>query len=378
MATSQADTTKSASAAVTVDAPAAASNVSVSISPTSATVSSAGTQQFTATVSGSTNTVVTWSATAGSISASGLYTAPTVTSNTTVTVTGTSQADTTKSASAKVTVSAPSTASLILLRETVESWTNRDYGLGTNVGSNSSGAGYLYDNQNVGGSIAMGMTATPNAQASPAAGSDSVYLWEPTQSWNYSGQEWWLRTSFYFPSSASSIVFNPGEAPYQPTTGIFNWFLELHNDSNYGPGEDSPICFGILTDGPVSTSVGKNPRMFVRLQGGPDSALQMRYVYENGLGTSSSPGVPLQYDHWYPLLIHVLLSPTAGIFEWFEGSTTIYSNLDLPTLYTRANGSISYTSLTLDNYRLHATWNSTIYMGPLAVGPTEESVMSAF
>jgi len=76
----------------------------VSISPTAATVTSGSTQQFSATVTGSTNTAVTWSATAGSVSSSGLFTAPTVSTNTTVTVTATSQALTSQSASATVTV----------------------------------------------------------------------------------------------------------------------------------------------------------------------------------------------------------------------------------------------------------------------------------
>jgi hypothetical protein len=83
------------------------SGVTVSVSPTAATVASGGAQQFTATVTGSTNTAVTWTATAGSISSSGLLTAPTVSAKTTVTVTATSQADTTQTASAPVTVTPP-------------------------------------------------------------------------------------------------------------------------------------------------------------------------------------------------------------------------------------------------------------------------------
>jgi hypothetical protein len=82
-------------------------SVAVSISPTAATVTSGSTQQFTPTVTGSTNTGVTWTATAGSVSSSGLFTAPTVSANATVTVTATSQADTTQSASATVTVTTP-------------------------------------------------------------------------------------------------------------------------------------------------------------------------------------------------------------------------------------------------------------------------------
>jgi hypothetical protein len=49
---------------------------SITITPASAVVMPGATQQFTATVSGTTNTV-TWSATAGTVSSNGLYTAPT-------------------------------------------------------------------------------------------------------------------------------------------------------------------------------------------------------------------------------------------------------------------------------------------------------------
>jgi hypothetical protein len=80
------------------------SGVAVSISPTSATVASGATRQFTATVTGSTNTAVTWSATSGTVSSSGLFTAPTVSANTTVTITAISQADSSQTATATVTV----------------------------------------------------------------------------------------------------------------------------------------------------------------------------------------------------------------------------------------------------------------------------------
>lgn len=112
------------------------SNVSISVSPTSASMGFGATQQLTATVSGTTNTAVNWSISpsgTGSISTSGVYTAPSaqlpavgtprvvsvlpgqtfssvdfavnaVPQSTSVTVTATSQADTTKSASAKIAI----------------------------------------------------------------------------------------------------------------------------------------------------------------------------------------------------------------------------------------------------------------------------------
>ena len=103
-ATSAADTTVSASATVTVTT---AGSVSVSITPTTATVAAGATYQFSASVTGSTNTAVTWTTTGGTVSTAGLYTAPATAG--TYTVKATSVADTTKSASATVTVTSTGT-----------------------------------------------------------------------------------------------------------------------------------------------------------------------------------------------------------------------------------------------------------------------------
>ncbi|MEJ2007153.1 MAG: hypothetical protein P8Z30_03200 [Acidobacteriota bacterium] len=141
--------------------PPPTSSVTVTISPTCATVGYGGTQQFTATVTGSTNTTVDWtvsnansssSTEIGSIdSSSGLYTAPAATSlpaspspssvtvmagNTTpnvdisvpplnsitsVTVTAASQADPSQSASATVTLSG---VSMLAVGQCVQSTTS--------------------------------------------------------------------------------------------------------------------------------------------------------------------------------------------------------------------------------------------------------------
>jgi len=115
-ATSAADTTKSASAKITIDASTAA--VTVSVSPTSASVTAGKTKQFTASVSGTTSTGVTWqvnsvtsgNSTVGTVSTSGLYTAPSsVPSGGSVTVTAVSSYETTASAKATVAVTAAAT-----------------------------------------------------------------------------------------------------------------------------------------------------------------------------------------------------------------------------------------------------------------------------
>jgi hypothetical protein len=80
----------------------------VSVAPSTATLFSGQTQQFTPTVNNSANPAVTWTtspAGVGSISSSGLYTAPSiVTALQKVTITATSQADTSKSGTAGVTL----------------------------------------------------------------------------------------------------------------------------------------------------------------------------------------------------------------------------------------------------------------------------------
>ncbi len=101
-ATSTADSTKSAIATVSVTS--TTPTVSVSVTPASANVQGGGTQQFTATVSGTSNTAVTWHANVGTINSSGVYTAPTTAG--TATVTATSLADPTRSATATVQITA--------------------------------------------------------------------------------------------------------------------------------------------------------------------------------------------------------------------------------------------------------------------------------
>jgi hypothetical protein len=93
--------------------------VTVAISPTSAPLTAGTTQQFAATVQGTSNTAVTWSVDnvsggnsgSGTVNPLGLYTAPSQAG--THNVTATSMADTTKSASATVTVTAGAVTVLI-------------------------------------------------------------------------------------------------------------------------------------------------------------------------------------------------------------------------------------------------------------------------
>ena len=119
-AVSVADPTRSGAAQVTIAAaPPAPPPVGVSIAPGTASLQTGASQEFTATVTNTTNATVTWQvngttggdATVGVISASGVYSAPSlVPSPATVSVTAVSAVDPTRSGSAQVTISAPSNA----------------------------------------------------------------------------------------------------------------------------------------------------------------------------------------------------------------------------------------------------------------------------
>lgn len=103
MATSEADTTKSASATVTLLPP-----ITVTVTPGAVSLSDGQTQQFTAAVANSSNTAVTWKITpagVGTIDTNGRYTAPTsVAAQQSVTITATSQADPSKAGTAVATL----------------------------------------------------------------------------------------------------------------------------------------------------------------------------------------------------------------------------------------------------------------------------------
>ena len=145
-ATSVADQTKYASATVSLAPLPPPAVVAVTVTPGSASVTIGATQQFAASVTGTSNTAVTWtvsgagcsSTSCGTISSSGVYTGPAaVPASDSVTVTATSVADTSKSASATLSLVPPqiagynlvwqdpfSTLSLCTTNVTVCNWYN--------------------------------------------------------------------------------------------------------------------------------------------------------------------------------------------------------------------------------------------------------------
>ena len=113
----QSNQSKNASAVVTIST-TPPEQISVSISPSSVTLLRNQTQQFTVSVTGTTNTAVTWNiseSNGGIITSSGLYTAPNITG--TFNVVAVSQANPSKNATATITIINQTTTQSVFCEE---------------------------------------------------------------------------------------------------------------------------------------------------------------------------------------------------------------------------------------------------------------------
>jgi len=147
--------------------------ITISVAPTAASVAVGNTQQFTATVTGTSNTAVAWSvaggASNGTISSSGLYTAPaTVPNPPQATVTATSQADSTKSASATVTVTTatPSSVSVSPSAASVANFGTQQFTASVN-GAPSTAVNWQV-NSMAGGNQTIGFISTSGLYVAPS------------------------------------------------------------------------------------------------------------------------------------------------------------------------------------------------------------------
>ena len=168
--------------------------INISISPTTATVAAGGTQQFQASVTGTSNTAVEWqvngvtggTAASGTISTSGLYTAPVTTGGLQVTVTAVSSADSTKTANAAVMVSAAAMGTVIIAPTSATLGAHMTQQFTATVsGENNSSMTWSVDgvnggNNNVGTISSNGLYTAPSSAGSHTVTATSVA--DPSQS----------------------------------------------------------------------------------------------------------------------------------------------------------------------------------------------------
>ena len=298
-ATSVADPTKSASATVTIVAAAA---VLLSISPTSASVHTASTGSFTATVTGTPNTAVEWSLTGagcsgsscGTLSTSSLsavYTAPLVApSPASVNVVATSMADPSKSALSDVTImpvvvvtvtpastsvvtgaTQQLTASVVGTSNTAVTWTVQGGGCSALACGTIDSNGLYTAPSAVPSPDTVTVTATSSADPSKTA-STSVAIYSssatnaidgltiptshPRLFWNAAklakAQQWWTGNGFT-PNSTNPSPFDPYDTLFACEmannqswcNAQINWAVNLSETSCYqSVGCDSMRVYG--------------------------------------------------------------------------------------------------------------------------------------
>lgn len=281
---------QSASVAVNV-----VSGVSVSVSPTSATVQESATQQFKASVKGSSDTAVVWkvngiqggSSTVGTISSSGVFTAPAVLpSNPYVTVSAVSAADPTKSASASVTETQPSTTIAISISPAS---TSVQSGLTVQFAASVSGT----TNTNViwavdqiqGGNSSVGTISNTGLYTAPSSvpsgGTVSV---QATSSADTTKTSIATVTITSAPVSGIDYYVTPTGSDSNNGSSAHPWATINHADSVVGPGAVVHVAAGTYT-GLIATSANGT------------SSSRVRYVSDSQYGAhlvgSSSGGSTL-------------------------------------------------------------------------------------
>ncbi|HLG90678.1 MAG TPA: heparin lyase I family protein, partial [Candidatus Saccharimonadales bacterium] len=209
------------------------------------------------------------------------------------------------------------------------------------------------------GGKALTLTVTPTSSG-PNASSElaAVYLGAQSAHSGYqtTNEETWYRTGVRFPSGS-----------YIPTTGEWNWLVEWHTDNKTQVAGGNSTGMSVLTDYPVTTSPGQNPRLRLRNTSGSPSNPTYNYF--------TLPSNSLLYSHWYDSVYHIIWStnPNIGLIEWWLDGQQIASYRGA-TLYTNSDGTLSYNNFGLYNYRLHATWNSTVQFRKVIIGPSAASI----
>ncbi len=201
------------------------------------------------------------------------------------------------------------------------------------------------------------ISAGPSTTGASNGVSEIAALWlDFPVAYASSGKSTWYAIRVWFPDS------------YEATTGQWNWFIEWHIDSATAQYANtvSP-ALGVFTDFPVGPTRGRNPRLAFRLKGGPVGD-QRTYLF-------TTPPNSLARERWYDLRIHFVWSPSSELGRaelWIDGRRRV--DVSFPTLYTLPNGTASFGYFGLYNYRLKASWDSSIHFDRVRIGPTLSSV----
>jgi hypothetical protein len=142
---------------VTVAAKKKQEQVTVTVSPATATIPSGASQQLAAVVHGSDNKQIHWSASAGTISTSGLFTAPSVTTAVRATVTATSAGESAAKDSSTISITPAALSSLTIATSALP---DASQGSAYSAGLAASGGSQPYSWSIAAGSLPAGVSLT--------------------------------------------------------------------------------------------------------------------------------------------------------------------------------------------------------------------------
>ncbi len=308
------------------------------VTPASATVAAAGTQQFSAnaSVSWSVNGVVGGNATVGTITSSGLYTAPAAVPSTSVTVVGTETSNSAPSAPATVTIMSNGTTQQTALFGP-ESWASGTWSAWG--GGTPSGISLSTTNVTNG--------ATHSAYVQHVAGTGST-TWAETYfgDLNNAGpQQTNVDEEFdsYFDPSAEINVSNGGGTKLTILISNQDWTSIYAQPLAY-----SPFYLTLYAD-PKFNVWGEIHRKTVT----PDVWQEL----PQNMGTNS----PLALGKWQHIKVHAQLNTPGnndGVLEmWINGAQTMeYTNVDFRDSYTM-RGWNQFEITGFDNAPSSNTWN---------------------
>lgn len=189
----------------------------------------------------------------------------------------------------------------------------------------------------------------PNTQAP----SDGAALWLPPAHYGTVGQTVWQHFSVRFATG------------FRATPGEWNWFAVWHNDNGFQKFVGNTLKWEFANLCWTARKVHGITRVAMRIMGGPSTT--PRIVWVNG--------PRLRTRHWYDFRVRTTWSPNprTGFVQWWLDGRRIYSGRT-PTLYTRPDGTLSTVYFVLNNYRMHANWDATIFFDGVRLGPTQLSV----
>ena len=244
-ATSAIDEGSVAAAEVTI---VPSTKVAINLSPATATVSSGGKQQFTATMTSTSDTAVTWQVSAGTISTLGLFTAPSVSSSTKVTVSATSVADSTAVATSQITVTP-----LVKLSISVHTMPTGTTGISYSTTLAATGGTAPYSWQITGGSLPQGLSLDSNSglisgitsqtgtfpfTASVTDAASTIVSQSLSIAMNANQQSGLCGPPAYnCTTNSAGVVQTPQVAPFKTATG----YNQIGYDTSLNPSGTDPI-----------------------------------------------------------------------------------------------------------------------------------------